>query len=578
MRHSHPSRSTPPGPPTRGDGARHRRRTYLATLLGVLALVDASAAHAGSAPFEQVYASRARLVSRVPASGNGQRVIGFDGASSFVVGNTAYWSTGDLNIDGDGDGFYDKYTEPFGFRTGTIGRAPLRRPEKGVDLKLRQNAAGVVLPALQPNTANHECLFWPNELFEADSRLYFFFGIQYEAPACGAPGAAKTTGIGLGRLTDPGSDDLGPVREGTAGDWQYYLSPLRIGSVVYTFRIGAGTTLLAARVDEKHVASRDRYEYWTGPDTKWGGETNAVPLAQLEFLDGTPKIAFSAHLGRFLMIYACNTFSAICARTAKLPGATAAALESGFNEKTVLMDHPAAFYVTWHWGYVDSRHPERIYLTTARQPEGRLYYATWWELDLSAQPPAATRTFYYGGRDLYRDGPGGGAWDYATYDPGSPGAGLSTGTMIAGFGPPHPNPDIPPLGGFVGNETVAGTSAPGAAPNAVWPSETRGGAIVWTAPAMGRIEISSTMWLESTRGDNALGEIFLVRGGTVLPLWSKKLVAKWHKTRQRHVHRTNVAVQPGDRLVLGVRKGKHSTSNALNDLTYIDVSITLDRA
>ena len=53
------------------------------------------------------------------------------------------------------------------------------------------------------------------------------------------------------------------------------------------------------------------------------------------------------------------------------------------------MDHPAAFYVTWHWGYVDSRHPERIYLTTARQPEGRLYYATWWELDLSAQPPAA---------------------------------------------------------------------------------------------------------------------------------------------------------------------------------------------
>lgn len=572
------SRTAPQPPPAHRDCARRRCSTVLTLLAAVLTGSIHSTAHAGPAPFEQVYASRARLVSRVPASGNGQHLIGFDGASSFVVGNTAYWSTGDLNIDGDGDGFYNKFTEPYGFRTGTIGRAPMRRPDRGVNLTLRHNADGVVLPALQPNDANHECLFWPNEIFAADSKLYFFFGIQYEAPSCGLPGAATTYGIGLGRLTDPNSDDFGPVREGTDGDWRYYLSPLKIGTSVYTFKIGDGTTLLAARVDEKHVASRGSYEYWTGPDTKWGGETNAVPLAQLEFLDGAPKIAFSSYLGRFLMIYACNTFSAICARTAKLPGATAAALESGFNDKTVLLDHPAAFYVTWHSGYVDSRHPERIYVTTARQPEGRLYYVSWWELDLSAQPTASTRTFYYGGRDLYRDGPAGGAWSYATYDLDSPGAGLGAGTMVPGFGPPHPNPLIPPLGGFVGNETVAGVSAPGAAPNAVWPSETRGGALVWTAPATGRIEISATLWLESTRGDNAVADVFLVRGGTVAPLWSKKLVATWRKTRQRHLHRTNLAVQQGDRLVLGARKGKLPSSNALNDLTYVDVTITLDQS
>ncbi|MBY0278589.1 hypothetical protein K2Z84_24925 [Candidatus Binatia bacterium] len=120
-------------------------------------------------------------------------------------------------------------------------------------------------------------------------------------------------------------------------------------------------------------------------------------------------------------------------------------------------------------------------------------------------------------------------------------------------------------------------SAPGAGPNLVWPSETRGGALVWTAPATGQIEISATLWLESTRGDNAVADVFVVRAGKAYPLWSKKLVAKWHKTRQRRLYRTGLTVLQGDRLVFGSRKGKQSTSNALNDLTFIDVSITLDR-
>lgn len=556
------------------------RRSCLTTgvvLLGVIVLCSIPPAHAGPVPFEKVYASRARLVSRVPASGNGQKLIGFDGASSFVVGNTAYWSTGDLYIDGNGDGFYSRYDEPLGFRTGTIGRAPMRRPDKGVALTVRHNADGLVLPALQPNRASNECLFWPNQVFEADSKLYFFFGIQYEYPPCNVDGHATDYGIGLGRLTNPTSDDFGPVREGTDGDWAYYLSPLKIGSFVYTFRIGEYSTLRAARVDEKNVPSRGSYAYWTGPVTGWGTQQNEVPLAQMESLDGAPRIAFSDHLNRFLMIYSCNVFQAICARTAKLPGATAAALESGFNEKTVLLDHPASFYATWHSGYRDAKHPERIYLTTARQPGGRLYYATWWELDLSAQPPSPARTFYYGARDLYRDGPGGGAWSYATYDPSAAGAALDVGSMVPGVGPAHPDPDVPALGAFVGNEIVAGIGAPGAGPSLVWPSDTRGGAIVWTAPANGQIEISATFWLESTRGDNALGEVLLVRGGKAYPLWSKKLVAKWHKTRQRRLHRTSLAVLQGDHLVLGARKGKQPTSNALNDLTLIDVSITLDR-
>jgi hypothetical protein len=277
------------------------------------------------------------------------------------------------------------------------------------------------------------------------------------------------------------------------------------------------------------------------------------------------------------MVYSCDVFRAICARTAKLPGQTAAALESGFNEKTLLLDHPASFYATWHSGYTDGKHPERIYLTTARQPGGRLYYATWWELDLSAQPPSPTRTFYYGARDLYRDGPGVGAWNYATYDLSAAGGGLDVGSMVPGVGPPHADPDVPALGAFVGAETVAGVSAPGAGPNLVWPSETRGGALVWTAPATGQIEISATLWLESTRGDNAVADVFVVRAGKAYPLWSKKLVAKWHKTRQRRLYRTGLTVLQGDRLVFGSRKGKQSTSNALNDLTFIDVSITLDR-
>ncbi|MBY0278590.1 DUF4185 domain-containing protein [Candidatus Binatia bacterium] len=414
--------------------------TSLALLAGTSISGSIPHAHAGPAPFEKVYASRARLVSRVPASGNDQKLIGFDGASSFVVGSTAYWSTGDLLIDGNGDGFYSKYDEPFGARTGTIGRAPLRRPDKGVDLTVRHNADGVVLAALQPNRANNECLFWPNQIFEADSKLYFFFGIQYEYPPCNVQGHTTGYGIGLGRLTNPTTDDFGPVREGTDGDWTYYISPLKVGGFVYTFRIDASSGLQVARVDEKNVASRGSYQYWTGPVTRWGAEGNAVPLAQMEALDGAPKIAFSAYLNRFLMVYSCDVFRAICARTAKLPGQTAAALESGFNEKTLLLDHPASFYATWHSGYTDGKHPERIYLTTARQPGGRLYYATWWELDLSAQPPSPTRTFYYGARDLYRDGPGVGAWNYATYDLSAAGGGLDVGSMVPGVGPPTPTP------------------------------------------------------------------------------------------------------------------------------------------
>lgn len=571
------SRSARSSSSTRRDTVLRSRATCVAVLLGALMAWSALTAHAEPASFEKVYASRARLVGRVPASGNGQKLIGFDGASSFVVGNTAYWSTGDVEIDGNGDGFYYAGDEPLGFRTGTIGRAPMRRPDKGVALTLRHNADNVVLYALQPNTANNECLFWPNQIFEADSKLYFFFGIQYFYPTCGPNPASAGYGIGLGRLTTPTSDDFGPVREGTDGDWKYYVSPLKVGSFIHTFRIGPDWGLYMARVDEKSVASRASYQSWTGSITKWGSETNAVPLAQMETNNGAPRIAFSKYLNRFLMIYSCNVFQAICARTAKLPGATSAALESGFNDKTVLLDHPASFYATWHSGYEDSRHPEKIYLTTARQPGGRLYYASWWELDLSAQAPPQTRTFHYGARDLYRDGPGVGAWDYATYDLSAPGAGLGVGTMVRGFGPPHPDPDVAALGAYVGNETVAGVSAPGAGPNLVWPSETHGGAIVWTAPATGQIEISATLWLESTRGDNAFADVFVVRGGKAYPLWSKKLVAKWHKTRQRRLWRTGLTVLQGDRVVFGARKGKQPTSNALNDLTFIDVTITLDR-
>ena len=564
---------TPPAPRSRTTMHILSVAAWVLGLLPVLAAAPASADDGG--PFEQVYAARARLVCRIPASGNAQRTTGYDGGASFVYDGIAYWSVGDSDVDVDGDGVFNPYTEPLGFRPGSIGRASTTRPGKCVAVTLRTTNGRNVLPALTPDVANNECTYWPNQVFEADSKLYFFFGIYKLYPSCQSKNPTAEGGIGLGRLTNPTSYELGPVREGTAGDFTYYLSPLKLGSFIYLFRVSSGE-LYAARVNEQHVPSRSHYEYWTGPDTRWGVEANAVPFATLEQYVGAPRIAFNEYIGRFMMIYSCNTFRDLCARTAKLPGATLAAFEGGWHEKTVLLDIGLSAYGTWHPSYKDPQHPERIYLSTARFP-GRAYFVTWWEVDLAAQPPPASRSLHYAGRDLFRHGPGNDSpWNYGTYDLAAPGGGLSVGTLVPGQGPPHPNPDLP-LQGYVGSEMVGGVSAPGAGPTVVWPSESRGGAIVWTAPASGTAQISGAMWLERTLGDNGFGDIFIVRGGSVVPIWSKRLVAKWRRTRQRILNRT-VSVQAGDRIVFGARKGKLPTSTALHDMAFVDVTITLDRS
>lgn len=559
----------------RQDGRRRTAKRCLTIALCLLAFAPTFVwtGNADGAPFDRIYASRVRLVSRLPSSGNKQRVIGFDGGGSFVQGKIAIWSVGDSGVDGNGDGIYSPDGDPLGFVPGTLGRATIRRPTKGVDLQLSTTDGKNVAPVLIPDVAHNECSVWPNSVFEADAKLYFFYGSYQRLPDCHADPFTEAFGVGLARIDDPASLALESTRVGSDTTYTYTVNPLKIGTFVYLFKLSAGAVYVA-RVDETKVASRGFYEYWNG--SGWGGETNAVPMVTLEAaLVGAPRIAFNDYVGRYMMVYACNGIRDLCARTAVNPGATVSALLGGWNDRTVLFSPGLAAYGIWHTGYKDPANPQRIFITTGRFP-GRLTYLTWWAVDLSPDPAPSTRTFYYGGRDLYLNGPGVTAWNYGTYDLLAPGAGLSVGTLVPGTGQSHPSSG--PLGGYVGNETVDGHGAPGASTTAVWPSATKAGAIVWTAPANGTIQISGSMWLELTAGDGVMGDVFLVRGSTVRPLWSKRVAPAWKPTRERRFNLVGVPVLAGDRIVLGARKGKLPTSTPTKDLTWVDVTITLDQS
>ncbi|MEW6268202.1 MAG: hypothetical protein AB1689_02750 [Thermodesulfobacteriota bacterium] len=540
----------------------------LAAGLGLASAIAPNRAHAQEA-FDEVYASRARLVCRIPRSGNKQKVLGFDGGFSFVYGRAAYWSLGDSWIDGNGDGLPHPPDEPLGFRAGSIGRTGDLRADDCVTVKLRTTTGRDALPVLIPDVAHGECTIWPNGVFEADSKLYFFYGVLFRLPDCG-PNRPVTYGIGLGQLTSPSTKELGPVRVGGDAAWKYYLSPLKIADRIYVFHIGTGGQLFVARVDERFVTSRDSYEYWNG--ATWGdSESSAVPIAVVQSFGG-PTIAYNAYVGRHMMIYACDAMTKMCARTARIPGSSPAALVGGWNDETEILGCGLCAHTHWHTGYTDPRYPQRIYVSTGRFP-GRAQFLSLWEIDLAAQPAPATRSFHYAASDLFGAGAGAPPWSYASYDLAQTGAGL---VALVTPGPSPPDRAGSSYPGYVGAETAGGVTAPGGFSNGAWPSPTKGGAIVWTAPGNGTVEISGSMWLESTLGDGAVGDVLLVRGSSVLTLWSKHLAARWKPVRQRNMRRQNVQVLAGDQIVFGVRAGKRPTNTALHDMAYIDPTVTFD--
>jgi len=545
------------------------RRLLLAAFLVLLAaplggFEDALA----EAPFTEVHATRVRLVCHLPQGGYPQRVLGYDAPKSFVYNGAAYWSVGDSVIDLNGDGYYLGSEDKFS--TGSIGRTTDLKASDCVDVKLRTNDGQNSLPILTPKKAAGECLIWPQRPFEADGNLFFFYGAQWQTPGCPKDSPVTAYKIGLGTLGSPGSPELAPSRVGSDQEYHYVNSPLKEGGRVYLFREWGGA-LTMARVAEAQVATRSAYEYWdgngwVGPDLK----DSAQPIVQL---DGSQaNLAFFAHANRYMIVYSCGGLTQICARTARETGTGEAALTGGFNEPTVLTEACVfCTHVGWQSGYRDPAHPGRIYVSWARVPN-RFYFGTLLEIDLSPTPPPSAQEFIYPARDWFSGAHG---WTYVSYDKTKPGADL---VALQEWGSGPPDPEGATFDAWVGPETVDGNKAPGVFASGGWPSATRGAARVWTAPSTGYVALFGEAWLESTLGDNAIAEVFIVSGTALRPIWMKKLAAKWKKNRNRVLKKERLPVLAGDKIVFGVRAGTSSRSTASYDLMNFLIAMSFTPA
>jgi len=513
-------------------------------------------------PFSQVYPARTRVVCRVPASGNPQKMLGFDTGWSFVYNGYAYWAAGDTFIDGNGNGVAD---EALGFRTGSIGRTTDLNASDCVVVKLRSSGGSSESPIFTPDTANHECLVWPNAPFEANGKLYFFYASVHYEPTCAGP--TVTYSLGLGQLTNPGTDDLAPVRVGMG---YTYAHPVKAGARIYLFAIKDGA-LTMARVAEARVANTSFYQYWNG--STWIADANAAaPL--IPGMSSLVDVAYNAYLDRYMMVYTCGDKNqAICARTAKTTGNAQQALFGGWNDPTQILNciDWGCGHAFWHHDYVDPAHPDRIYLSTANFP-GRAYWVNVYEVSLSDRPAAATQVYAQSDRDFGVNN----NWSYVGYYPLQPATSMTPLTLPS-FAPPPltDDPQRPPA--WTGNETVPDSAlAPGVSGGGMWPSETRAAGRAWTARGNGTVEISGNAWLESTKGDGAVAQILLIRGNTATTLYVQNLDQHWTPTRNLVIHLTNQGVQNGDKIVFGVTKGSNDLRNATKDFTYFMASVTFN--
>ena len=535
----------------------------LMILLSVASMLMVAASRSDA--YTALYTTRERLVCNIPMSGNKQKIIGFDAPSGLIFRNAAYWSIGDSFIDGNNDGFKN---ELYGFRTGSIGRTTDLEASDCVEIKMRTTDDANALSILTPNRAQNECLIWPRRAFEVAGELYFFFG-AVDYPGCDYDQQPSYFN-GLGKLTNPDSGELAPVRVGDRG-YEYTISPLTHGGYVYLFSEGGGAVRMA-RVPESLVASRASYEYWDG--STWVGPALAHTAQSIvsSFSGTQVTIAYSPFAGRYMMISTCSGLFNICARTATVPGMGADALTGGWNAPTTISEACGFLctYVMWHPTYTKASRPERIYVSWANLPGNnvpRFYFGTLLEIDLDPTPASATQMIYPM-KDWYipeND------WEYVTYDSRRPGRNILPLEEPGFF--PNEEPVGQPIHALVGSETVNGYGAPGVGAGVAWPSETRGAGRIWTVPSDGVVRLFGEVWLESTLGDGVIAEILLIRQGSGRRVWSKKLVSKSARLRNRLLTKEILPVVAGDQILFGVRHGNSPRNHANYDLAIYQTLI-----
>lgn len=510
----------------------------------------------------QLYPVRTRTVCHLPRSGNAQQIVGYDTGFSYVRGGVAYWSFGD-SLGDMGSGVYgDEVGDAF--RTGTLGRTTDLKARDCIDVGLATSTGSDVRPI--PAEAGDQ-LRWPGAAFEANGSLYFFFDLL----------RSDGWGVGLGGISAPARSDLGlvraPGRQWGPGE-SAYRGAINVDGRVYLLSHDTGQ-LRMARVPEAQITDVGAYEYFDG--SGWSGdESVAAPI--LGDVENAPNVAYLPAIDRYVIVYTCSFGAGVCASTSKRNGRGEDAMwKDGWNPPTVIFWSAFAGHGFWHAGYADPAHPERIYVTTSRQPDFGDYWVTLYEIDLDDQlaPSSVVSVSAYQDVDFrtMQDVRG---WSYASYVRGETSTTLTNLTTVE----PVDLTEKRTYPVWVGDEladgpTVPGiVNAPGAAPRSIFPSPTRAGAKVYSVPVAGIAEVSGEAWLERTCGDGAIAEVLVLHGGISRTVWRKKLVAKWSRQRSRRVFDVkNIPVQTGDRIVFGV--GNQPGRTARCDLAYFLTSVVV---
>ena len=535
------------------------------------------------------YVTGARDVCHLPRPGNNGKVVAQDGGSSVRLGGTTYFVFGDTNLDTNGDGGLTPIIP--GEDNGdwvpiaaTIAKTTDSDASDCIDnLIYKEGENGFAVPVL-PSVPG-EMTLWGAGAVAANNNVYFYYNSVNDASKgaiFGNPAQAMDTG--LARLWGDPEDmnaqrycvlsrapSCSPAGRGTlwqgalqfsqplpitdgGTDWIYVFAPTHIAPP-------GNTAVHVARVRPQSMMALANYQYWNG-----SGWVSSLSEAQPIFNDpagipNMPTISYNTELGRYLAVYTCGSsyqvggewigeWSKICARTAVIPGESAAAITGGWNPSKEIYDCPDDFALGPNLDcYSAFQHPEygdgdTIYITTGRLTPGR-YGLMLREFTISKTPLLDQPSFINAASD-YSDTQLDNDWIYQTRQGSNYGflgwdsfwkAWTGTEQIVAPWDDGVPPPLLIP--------------APLLNQDSGYPSATTDPVRTWLAPTEGDLRIRGEVWNQFSCGDGVRAEIARQGGGQ---LWSATLPAGGST-----LYDVSTTVQAGDPISFVIAKNGSAT-------------------
>ncbi len=551
------------------------------------------------------YVTGARDVCHLPRPGNNGKVVGQDGGSSVRLGGTTYFVFGDTNRDTNDDGgltpiIYDEEGEIVDIGdwvpiSATIAKTTDSDASDCIDNLIYKedengNAARVLELKPDPDLAVNEETLWGAGAIVANNDVYFYYNsvhfpsmqdllgnpvramdtglarlegdpedmnarricVASRAPSCSTGERRGTLWQGALQFSQPL-----PVTDGGT-DWIYVFAPTHLAPA-------GNTAVHVARVRPQGISALANYQYWNG-----SGWVSSLSQAQPIFNDpagipNMPSIAYNTELGRYLAVYTCGSsymvdgkwigeWSKICARTAQMPGESAAAITGGWNPSKVIYDCPDDFALGPNLDcYSAFQHPEygngdTIYVTTGRLTPNR-YGLMLREFTISKTPLLDQPSFINAASDysdtqldndwIYqiRPGPASEYW-FLGWEPIIWNVWIGTEQIIAPWDDGVPPPLLIP--------------APLLDQDSGYPSANIDPVRTWLAPAGGDLRIRGEVWNQFSCGDGVKAEI--VRQGGGPELWSETLPAGGST-----LYDVSTQVQAGDAISFVIAKNGSAT-------------------